>query len=97
MTFNCRMRFKYTSSDLPADHLCRSACSRCGRQGAYRRETLTARFDHEIARDDMRPTGLDGGAYAATAESASRCYASATQWAILLGMFRRILLSRATQ
>jgi hypothetical protein len=30
-------------SDLPRDRLCRIACERCGRAGAYRRETLAAR------------------------------------------------------
>lgn len=34
----------YVISDLPRDRLCRIACARCGRAGAYRRETLAARF-----------------------------------------------------
>lgn len=34
----------YVVSDLPRDRLCRIACERCGRSGAYRRETLAARF-----------------------------------------------------
>ena len=34
----------YTVSDLLRDRLCRIACKRCGRAGAYRRETLAARF-----------------------------------------------------
>jgi hypothetical protein len=34
----------YVVSDLPRDRLCRIACARCGRAGAYRRETLAARF-----------------------------------------------------
>jgi hypothetical protein len=34
----------YVVSDLPRDRLCRIACARCGRTGAYRRETLAARF-----------------------------------------------------
>jgi hypothetical protein len=31
----------YTVSDLPLDRLCQIACTRCGRAGAYRRETLS--------------------------------------------------------
>jgi hypothetical protein len=31
-------------SDLPRGRLCRIACARCGRAGAYRPETLAARF-----------------------------------------------------
>jgi len=46
-------RFKYTISDLTTDRLCRIACSRCGRQGAYRRETLTARFGDATALPDV--------------------------------------------
>ncbi len=34
----------YTVSDLPRDRLCRIACARCGRVGAYRPATLAARF-----------------------------------------------------
>ncbi len=34
----------YTVSELPRDRLCRISCKRCGRAGAYRRETLAARF-----------------------------------------------------
>jgi hypothetical protein len=34
----------YTVSDLPRDRLCRIACERCGRAGAYWPETLAARF-----------------------------------------------------
>src|SRR5262249_37702550 len=34
----------YTISDLPRDRLCRIACERCGRRGAYRRDTLPQRF-----------------------------------------------------
>jgi len=34
----------YTISDLPHGRLCRIACERCGRAGAYRREMLAARF-----------------------------------------------------
>jgi hypothetical protein len=34
----------YVVSDLPRDRLCRIACERCGRTGAYRRETLAAQF-----------------------------------------------------
>jgi len=34
----------FTVSDLSRDRLCRIAYSRCGRSGAYRPETLTARF-----------------------------------------------------
>jgi len=31
-------------SDLPRDRLCRIACTRCNRAGAYRPETLAARL-----------------------------------------------------
>jgi len=31
-------------SDLPRDRLCRIVCTRCGRAGAYRPETLAARL-----------------------------------------------------
>ena len=34
----------YIISDLRRDRLCRIACTRCGRAGAYRPETLAARF-----------------------------------------------------
>ena len=34
----------YTVSDLPHDRICGIACTRCGRAGAYRLETLAARF-----------------------------------------------------
>jgi len=34
----------YLVSDLPRDRICRIACSRCGRAGAYRPDTLAARF-----------------------------------------------------
>ena len=34
----------YTVSDLPRARLCRIACKRCGRVGAYRPATLAARF-----------------------------------------------------
>lgn len=34
----------YLVSDLPRDRLCRITCARCGRAGAYRPETLAARF-----------------------------------------------------
>lgn len=34
----------YVVSDLPRDRLCRIAFARCGRTGAYRRETRVARF-----------------------------------------------------
>ena len=34
----------YTVSDLPRDRLCWIACSKCERSGAYRPDTLAARF-----------------------------------------------------
>jgi hypothetical protein len=45
-------RLKHTLSDLP-DRLCRIRCERCGRAGAYRRETLMARFGDEMALPDV--------------------------------------------
>jgi hypothetical protein len=43
----------YTVSHLPRDRLCRIACERCGRAGAYRREALAARFG-DMALPDVR-------------------------------------------
>jgi hypothetical protein len=54
LAFNGGMaRFKCTVTDLPADRLCRIACSHCSRQGAYRRDTLQARFGDELALPDV--------------------------------------------
>ncbi len=42
----------YTVSNLPRDRLCQIACARCRHAGAYRRETLAARFG-EMALPDV--------------------------------------------
>ena len=43
----------YLVSDLPADRLCRIACRKCDRRGAYRPETLAARYGGGAALHDV--------------------------------------------
>jgi len=43
----------YLVSDLPADQLCRIACRKCDRRGAYRRDTLAARFGADAVLPDV--------------------------------------------
>src|SRR5690348_16142942 len=54
LSFNAAMPRSgaYVVSDLPRNRLCRIACARCGRAGAYRREPLAARFG-DIALPDV--------------------------------------------